>query len=78
MNPDYSASGTFTNVKTLHTGSCGDAIMLSEGLKIYTADRSSSVTIDSENWINHYADTKNFDLTPYLSEGCHLVWDGDT
>ncbi len=78
MNPDYSASGTFTNVKTLHTGFCGDAIMLSEGLKIYTADRSSSVTIDSENWINHYADTKNFDLTPYLSEGCHLVWDGDT
>ena len=78
MNTSYSTSGTFTNVKTLHTGFCDEAVMFNEGLKIYTADRSSSVTIEPEKWSSHYADTKNFDLTPYLSEGCHLVWDGDT
>lgn len=78
MNTSYSTSGTFTNVKTLHTGFCDDAVMFDNGLKIYTADKSSSVTIESEKWNAHYADTKNFDLTSYLSEGCHLVWDGDT
>lgn len=78
MNTNYSTSGTFANVKTLHTGFCDEAVMFNEGLKIYTADRSSSVTIEPEKWNAHYADTKNFDLTPYLSEGCHLVWDGDT
>ena len=78
INTSYSTSGTFTNVKTLHTGFCDEAVMFNEGLKIYTADRSSSVTIEPEKWSSHYADTKNFDLTSYLSEGCYLVWDGDT